>query len=101
MALAWLSFFDAMLAIVLIAIGMVGAHFYFVPPITGFGLFAFGFLLSIIGAIAGLLAIFLTRKPERRVGRNRALFGAVVCLLIALPLIVTVLRSGKYPAIND
>jgi uncharacterized protein (DUF1499 family) len=98
---AWLAFFDGMLAVTLIAIGIVGAHFYFIPSITGFGLFAFGFLLSVIGGIAGLVAIFRTRKPERSAGRNRALVGTAMCLVIAIPMIVITLRSGKYPAIND
>jgi len=101
MGLAWLAFFDGLLAITLIAVGIIGAHFYIVPPITGFGLFAFGFLLSIIGSLVGLLAIFLTRRSERRAGRNRALVGTIICLAIAIPLIVTIVRSSKYPAIND
>jgi len=98
---AWLAFFDALLSIALIAAGIVGAHFYLVAPFMGFQLFALGFLLSIIGALVGFVAIFVTRKPERRAGRNRALVGTVICLLIAVPLIVTVLRSSKYPPIND
>ncbi len=98
---AWLAFFDGLLAITLIAVGIIGAHFYLVAPIVGFGLFAFGFLLSILGALVGIVAIFMTRKPERRAGRKRALAGTVICLLIAIPLIVTILRSSKYPPIND
>jgi uncharacterized protein (DUF1499 family) len=98
---AWLAFFDGLLAITLIAVGIIGAHFYLVAPIVGFGLFAFGFLLSILGALVGIVAIFMTRKPERRAGRKRALTGTVICLLIAIPLIVTILRSSKYPPIND
>jgi uncharacterized protein (DUF1499 family) len=98
---AWLAFFDGLLAITLIVVGIIGAHFYLVAPIMGFGLFAFGFLLSILGALVGIVAIFMTRKPERRAGRKRALAGTVICLLIAIPLIVTILRSSKYPPIND
>jgi uncharacterized protein (DUF1499 family) len=101
MTIAWLAFFDALLAIVLIAAGIIGAHFYLVAPFMGFQLFALGFLLSILGSFVGLLAVFLTRKPERRAGRSRALAGTVLCLLIAVPLIVTVLRGSKYPPIND
>ena len=101
MTFAWLAFFDALLAIAMIAAGIIGAHFYLVAPFMGFQLFALGFLLSILGSLVGLLAVFLTRKPQLRAGRNRALVGTVVCLLIALPLIVTVLRGSKYPPIND
>ena len=98
---AWLAFFDGLLSITLIALGIIGAHFYIVPSITGFGLFAFGFLLSIIGSIVGIVALIRTRKPERSAGRNRALVGTVVCLAITLPMIVTILGHAKYPAIND
>jgi uncharacterized protein (DUF1499 family) len=101
MTFAWLAFFDAILAIAMIGAGMVGAHFRLIAPFMGFQLFALGFLLSILGLLVGLLAIFLTRKPQSRAGRNRAVLGTVVCALIALPLIVTVLRSSKYPPIND
>jgi uncharacterized protein (DUF1499 family) len=101
MTFAWLAFFDAILAIAMIGAGMVGAHFYLIAPFMGFQLFALGFLLSIIGFLIGLLAIFLTRKPQARAGHNRAVMGTVVCAAIALPLIITVLRSSKYPPIND
>ncbi len=101
MIFAWLAFFDALLAIAMIAAGIVGAHFYLTAPFMGFQLFALGFLLSILGSFVGFLAIFLTRKPQLAAGRIRALVGTVICVLIALPLIVTVLRSSKYPPIND
>ena len=101
MTFAWLAFFDALLAIAMIAAGMVGAHFQLVAPFMGFQLFALGFLLSILGLLVGLLAIFLTRKPELRAGRNRAVLGTVVCALIAVPIFVTLLGSAKYPPIND
>jgi uncharacterized protein (DUF1499 family) len=101
MTFAWLAFFDAILAIVLIAAGIVGAHFYLTSPFMGFQLFALGFLLSILGSFIGVLAIFLTRKPQAQAGRNRAVVGTVICVVIAIPLILTVLRSSKYPPIND
>jgi uncharacterized protein (DUF1499 family) len=101
MTFAWLAFLDALLAVAMIAAGIIGAHFYLIAPFMGFQLFALGFLLSILGSLVGLLAVFLTRKPQLQAGRNRALVGTVVCLLIAVPLIVTVLASSKYPAIND
>jgi uncharacterized protein (DUF1499 family) len=101
MTFAWLAFFDALLAIAMIAAGMVGAHFYLVAPFMGFQLFALGFLLSMLGLLVGLLAIFLTRKPQARAGRNRAIVGTVVCALIAVPIFLTLLRGSKYPPIND
>jgi len=80
---------------------MVGAHFRLVAPFMGFQLFALGFLLSILGLLVGLLAIFLTRKPQSRAGRNRAILGTVVCAVIAVPIFLTLLGSSKYPPIND
>jgi len=101
MTFAWLAFFDAILAIAMIGAGMFGAHFRLVAPFMGFQLFALGFLLSILGLLVGLLAIFLTRKPQSRAGRNRAVLATVVCALIAVPIFVTLLGSSKYPPIND
>ena len=101
MVFAWLAFFDALLAIALIAAGLVGAHFLLFVPFMGFQLFALGFLLSILGTFVGLFAIFLTRKPQLAAGRNRALLATVVCLVIALPVIVRAVSSAKYPPIND
>jgi len=101
MTFAWLAFFDAILAITMIGVGIIGAHFYFVPPFMGFQLFALGFLLAILGSLIGLLAIFLTRKPQLAAGHNRALMGTVVSAVIAVPMIVIVLGSSKYPPIND
>jgi uncharacterized protein (DUF1499 family) len=101
MTFAWLAFFDAILAIAMIGAGMVGAHFRLVAPFMGFQLFALGFLLSILGLLVGLLAIFLTRKPQVRAGRNRAVLATVVCAVIAVPIFLTLLGSSKYPPIND
>jgi uncharacterized protein (DUF1499 family) len=101
MTFVWLAFFDALLAIAMIGAGMIGAHFYLIAPFMGFQLFALGFLLSILGLAVGLFATFQTRKPQLAAGRNRARMATVVCAVIALPLIVTVLRSSKYPPIND
>jgi uncharacterized protein (DUF1499 family) len=100
MTFAWLAFYDALIAIAMIAAGMVGAHFHMIPPITGFSMFILALLLSLIGLLAGLLGIFLTRKPERIAGRNRALVGTVICALILVPVIFTVFTNHS-PLIND
>jgi uncharacterized protein (DUF1499 family) len=101
MILAWLTLLDGLLAIALVALGIAAAHFHQVAPITGFSIFVTGFFLSILGTIVGLIAIALTRNPERRAGRQRALLGTALCLLIAIPVITTIIRSRKYPPIND
>jgi uncharacterized protein (DUF1499 family) len=101
MTLAWLAFFDALLAIAMIAAGIIGAHFYLTTPFMGFQLFALGFLLSILGFVFGIIGILMTRNPQLAAGRRRATVATVISALIALPLILTVLRSSKYPPIND
>ena len=100
MTFAWLAFFDALLAIAMIAAGMVGAHFYLVPPFVGFSMFILALLLSLLGLVVGLIAIYLTRTPQRAAGRNRALVGTVVCALILAPVLVKVF-SNHNPLIND
>jgi uncharacterized protein (DUF1499 family) len=101
MTFAWLAFFDALLAITMIAVGIIGAHFYLIAPFMGFQLFALGFLMSILGSVIGLLGIYLTRTPQQRNGRNRAVVGTVVCAAIAVPMFLILLGSSKYPPIND
>jgi uncharacterized protein (DUF1499 family) len=98
---AWLSFLDALLAVVLVAVGIVAAHFRFTPPFLGFQLFALGFLLSIVGFILGVIGIFATRSGPRAAARPRAVFGTIVNVVIAVPLILIVVGSRKYPPIND
>jgi uncharacterized protein (DUF1499 family) len=101
MTFVWLAFFDALLAIAMIAAGMIGAHFYLLAPFMGFTMFGLGLFLSLLGLLIGLLAIFLTRKPQLAAGRNRALMATVVCALILAPVIVTIVGGLKYPPIND
>ncbi len=98
---AWLSFFDAILAIVLATVGVLAAHFYYLAPFQGFQLFAFGFVLSLVGFVAGLIGIFMTRSPARAVARPRAVFGTVASLAVALPIFLLALSGRGYPAIND
>ena len=100
MTFAWLAYYDALIAIAMIGAGMVGAHFNLILPITGFSMFVLALLLGLIGLLAGLLGIFLTRKPQLAAGRNRALVGTVICALILLPVIFTVFTNHS-PLIND
>jgi uncharacterized protein (DUF1499 family) len=100
MTLAWLAFFDAMLAIVLVFVGIIGAHFYLVAPFFGFQLFVFGFLLAVLALIFGIIGMLLTRAPERRGAFNRALIGTVVGAIIAVPVFTILMRGGKY-IVND
>src|SRR5437667_292059 len=95
MTLAKIVYRGAILALILIAAGMLLAYLHVVPPIGGFLIFVAGFLLSLLGVILGLVAIILTRTPERRAGRSQALIGTVISLAIALPIITMLVRGSK------
>jgi uncharacterized protein (DUF1499 family) len=98
---AWLAFADGLLAITLVVLGMLTAHFAIVRPFTGFQMFAVGWLLSLLGFALGIVGILMTRGPERAAMRARARMGTVLCLVVALPVLVVVLSGMKYPPIND
>jgi len=101
MIAAWLSFFDGMLAVTLVAVGVIGAHFYLTVPFLGFQLFAFGFLLSLLGLVLGIIGLLMTRSEARRVARPRALIGTLLSLAVALPVFAVITVHAKYPPIND
>lgn len=97
---AWLAFFDGMLAVTLVAVGVIAAHFYLTPAFFGFQLFIFGFLLSLLGFVLGIIGLLMTRTGPRRVARPRALIGTLLSLAVALP-VFAVITAHRYPAIND
>ena len=101
MTLAKIVYYGAILALVLIVAGMLLAYLQVVAPLTGFLFLIISFFLSLLGLILGLLAIFLTRTPERRAARPRALIGTVISLAIALPIITMLVRGRNIPPIND
>jgi len=98
---AWLAFFDGMLAVTLVAVGLIGAHFFLTPAFFGFQLFAFGFLLSLLGFVLGIIGLLMTRSGPRRVARPRALIGTLLSLTVALPVLAVFMTHSKYPPIND
>ena len=98
---AWLAFFDGMLAVTLVAVGVVGAHFYLTPAFFGFQLFAFGFLLSLLGFVLGIIGLLMTRSGPRRAARPRALIGTLLSGAVALPVFAVFMVHSKYPPIND
>lgn len=98
---AWLAFFDSLLAVALVAAGVLGAHFRYTPPFVGFQFFVLGFLLGILAFIIGVIGIFATRNPMRARARPRAVVGTILGLFVMLPILAIVLTTTKYPAIND
>jgi uncharacterized protein (DUF1499 family) len=110
MILAWLTFFDGILALALGIIGIAWAHFGVPPPLgwhMSSGLFGFyavllAFFIGALGFIIGVLALLVTfLMPSRRAGRSRAVVGALLSLVVVLPILRIVRATRQYPLIND
>jgi uncharacterized protein (DUF1499 family) len=101
MIIAWLAFFDSLLAVAMLAAGVAGAHWHWMTPILGLSTFLLGTLVGFIALLLGLIGIMLTRNPMRAAARPRALVGTVFGALTLLPVILIILTSPKVPAIND
>ena len=100
---AWLSLLDAILAIVLLVVGVGGAHFFLVTPLLGFQLFLLSLPIALLAFLIGLVGIARTRAEARRAGRPKALAGTILGVLVAVPLaaIIWSWMSIKAPLIND
>ena len=98
---ATLALLDAIVAVLLVAGGILAAHFELVLPFSGFRFFMVGFFLSLLGILVGLLGIVRTGAPERRIGRPRAIAGLLVCALIALPVVGIIVHTHDRPLMND
>ncbi len=101
MIIAWLAFFDSLLAVAMLGAGVIGAHWRMVTPILGFSIFLLGTLVGLIALILGLIGIFATRTPMRAAARPRAVIGTILGALTILPVVLIVLTSPKVPPIND
>ena len=105
MTVAWLAFYDGLLAVAMIAAGVVGAHWRYVLPFTGFQMFLLGFLLGFVSLLLGLIGIFATRNPIRAPARPRAVIGTILGLFSIAPVLSIVLPSvltgHSPPSIND
>jgi uncharacterized protein (DUF1499 family) len=102
MILAWLCFYDALFAIVVIAAGITSAHFGISTPFFGFQLMLIGFAVAVLGLICGLIAIPMTYfSARRRVALGRAVFGTLVTLIVVAPILSVVSQTRQYPLIND
>jgi uncharacterized protein (DUF1499 family) len=100
---AWLSILGAIFAVLLVAMGVAGAHMGLIAPMTGFLAFLLSFVVAILALLFGLVGLARISAPERRPGRPRAVAGIVLSLLIAIPVGFTIGRwlSMPCPNIND
>jgi len=102
MILAWLCFFDGLLASAVMAAGVVGAHWGLTAPYMGFQVFVIGLLNAAIGLALGLVAVPLTiYSPKRSAARGPALVGGVLSLLLVAGVAIIVGPRLKYPPISD
>ncbi len=98
---AWLSLLDAAIAAILVAFGILGAHFELIPALFGLQMFILGALLAVLGLLSGLIGIWRTADPTLRAGRIAAWIGVLVGLAIATPTAVVVVRNSRAPLLND
>jgi uncharacterized protein (DUF1499 family) len=110
MILAWLTLFDGMLAVAVAVAGILCAHFGAQPPFhlqlspALFGLFMvlLAFFVGILGFIFGIPALLVTfLMPTRRTGRAQAVLGAILALLVIVPIIRIIVTTRQFPPIND
>jgi uncharacterized protein (DUF1499 family) len=110
MILARLTLFDGILALLLAITGVLCAHFGAAPPfhshqssaLFGFSIMLLGFFIAVLGIVIGAAAILVTfLMPSRRAGRVRAVTGAVLALIVVLPIMLIVRSTRQYPPIND
>src|SRR5690348_15361158 len=100
---AWLSILDAILAAVLLGVGLLGAHLGLVTPISGFSMFLLSFAMALLALILGIIGVLRTGAPERRPGRPKAVAAIVLSLLVGVPVgfVMWHWMSMRYPNIND
>lgn len=100
---AWLSLLDAMIAVALLAAGLVGAHYYAVASFVAFQMVVFSSVLGALAVLIGIFAILRTLAEQRRAGRPRAIVGTILGLLVAAPTGYVMYQAlqAHYPLLND
>jgi uncharacterized protein (DUF1499 family) len=102
MILAWLCFFDGLVALAVMAAGLVGAHFGQAAPNIGFQVFIIGLLNAAIGLMLGLIAVPLSMfSPARKNARVPAFIGFALSLVLVAAVAIVVAPRLKYPPISD
>jgi uncharacterized protein (DUF1499 family) len=101
MALAWLAFFDSLIAIALALAGVFAAHRGLTTPFFGFTLFALGLFFAVLALLMAIIALLIMLfSPSRRSALPRAIMGGVFALILVVPVLIVVM-THPYPAIND
>ncbi len=102
MILAWLCYYDALIAVAAVAAGLVSAHYRLSTPFFGFQLMLIGLVFAVLSALSGLIALPMTYfSPKRRAAFGRAVLGFLLALLVIMPIVVIASKTRQYPLIND
>src|SRR5579863_5298440 len=102
MVLAWLCYYDALIAVAAAAAGIVGAHYRLTTPFFGFQLMLIGLVFAALALLSGVVALPMTYfSPQRRGALNRAAVGFVLALVVVMPIVTIAVKTRQYPLIND
>ena len=88
-------------AATLFVLGLCGSYVGVLPGRFGFRIYAFGLLLGFLGLVVGLVGLWYTRASSARPGRNRALSGVGIGLVLTATVIVKLGSLTNLPPIND
>lgn len=101
MVMAWMTFFNSLIAIALTLAGVIAAHFGLTTPFIGFTFFAVGLFFGAVALLFSIIALLIMLfSPRRRSGLPRAILGGALGLVVVVPVLV-VAMTHPYPAIND
>jgi uncharacterized protein (DUF1499 family) len=102
MTLAWLCYYDALIALAAVAAGIVSAHYRLSTPFFGFQLMLIGLVFAVLALLSGLIALPMTYfSPKRRGALSRATLGFLLALVIVMPILTVAANTRQYPPIND
>ncbi len=102
MILAWLCYYDALIALAAVMAGIGCAHFGLTRPFFGFQLMLVGLAFAALSILCGLIAMPLTYfSPKRRVAFGRSVLGFVLALAILTPIGLIISKTRQFPLIND
>jgi uncharacterized protein (DUF1499 family) len=102
MILAWLCYYDALIALAATAAGIISAHYRLTTPFFGFQLMLVGLVFAVLALLCGLVALPMTFfSAKRRGALSRAALGFLLALVIVMPILIVASRTRQYPLIND
>jgi uncharacterized protein (DUF1499 family) len=102
MILAWLCFYDAIIAALTVGAGIAGAHFGLIAPFSGFQMMMVGLGFAAMGLITGLIALPMTIfSPKMRPAMSRAVTGTIIVIALLTPVSLVVAETKQFPMIND